>query len=846
MTEMATDKNSASGAAQQPTSKLPSTARVVVIGGGAVGASVLYHLGELGWTDCVLLEKNELTSGSTWHAAGNCPNYVGSWTIMKIQSYSTELYRKLGALVDYPMNYHVTGAIRLAHSRQRMEEFRHVQSMGRQMGIEFTEMSNAEMQEIYPFLETHDLYGGQWDPLDGDIDPAQLTQALAKGARDMGQTIVRFCPVTGVRRENGEWVVATPAGEIRCEYVVNAAGYRGGEVGKMFGRNLPCISLAHQYLITEAIPELTARDEKLPLLRDPDSSYYLRQEKDGLLLGPYEKNCRAHWIDPSDPMPEDFSFQLYQDDLERLEWYIEDACARVPILGTGGITRVVNGPIPYTPDGLPLLGQMPGVPNAFEACVFTFGIVQAGGAGKMLSQIIVEGESETDGWAVDPRRFTDHVDDAYAAAKAIETYSHEYAMHFPQIQWPAGRQAKLSPLYDKLAAAGAEFGAYGGWERADWFPQNDADRRPADSYDRQHWFDTVGAECRHVAEHVGILELTGFTRFLLKGAGAADWLRRQITGNLPKVGRIGLVYMASPKGKILSEMTATRIAEDEILLMLGAGAYWHDRDLLQFALPEDGKITLQDITAEMATLLVTGPKAPALMRDVSKGAIRPDDFAWLSHQRLNIAGVEVTAIRVSFAGEAGWELHCPMADVTTLYDAIMASGAPHNLGHFGMLALDSMRLEKGYRSWKSDLTSDYTMLESGLGRWVKFDKDDFVGKASLMAEHQAGTKRHFVTLTLDDPVTDSGDGTLGEPFGEAVYLSTVNIDNKSAGLVVSAGYGHRVEKSIAMAVIDADALDDNVLGGEKPISVLVLGKERRAHIVEGGVLYDPDNSRMKV
>jgi dimethylglycine dehydrogenase len=828
--------------AQQPTGKLPSTARVVVIGGGAVGASVLYHLGELGWTDCVLLEKNELTSGSTWHAAGNCPNYVGSWTMMKIQSYSTSLYRRLGDLVDYPMNYHVTGAIRLAHSRQRMEEFRHVERMGRQMGVEFQEMSNAEMQEIYPFLETHDLYGGQWDPLDGDIDPAQLTQALAKGARDMGQTIIRFCPVTGVRREDSEWVLTTPAGEIRCEYVVNAAGYRAAELGRMFGRNVPCISLAHQYLVTEAVPELTARDTQLPLLRDPDSSYYLRQEKDGLLLGPYEKNCRAHWTTPSDPMPADFSFQLYNDDLERLEWYIEDACARVPILGTAGITRVVNGPIPYTPDGLPLLGKMPGVPNAFEACVFTFGIVQGGGAGKLLAEIIVEGESETDNWAVDPRRFTNHVDEAYTEAKAIETYSHEYAMHFPQVQWPAARKAKVSPLYDRLAAAGAEFGAYGGWERADWFPLNDADRRPADSYDRQHWFDAVGAECRHVAEHVGVLELTGFSRFIIKGAGTADWLRRQITGKLPKVGRIGLIYFASEKGKTLSEMTATRLGEDEFMLMTGAGAYWHDRDLLQFALADfeanggagGSDITIRDVSADLATLLVTGPRAPALLGDVTGMAMGHSDFAWLSFQKLTIAGVVVTAIRVSFAGEAGWELHCAMENVVTVYDALIEKGAAHNLGHFGMLALDSMRLEKGYRSWKSDLTSDYSILESGLGRWVDFGKEEFVGRNSLQAELQTGPRRDFVTLTIDDPDD-------GAPFGEAVYLSTVLIDGAAAGLVVSAGYGHRVGKSIVMAVLDKAAL---AKGGD--IYVDVLGRERAAHIVEGGVLYDPDNRKMKV
>jgi dimethylglycine dehydrogenase len=603
----------------------------------------------------------------------------------------------------------------------------------------------------------------------------------------------------------------------------------------MFGRDVPCVSLAHQYLITEPIAELTARDTKLPLLRDPDSSYYLRQEKDGLLLGPYEKHCRAHWVDASDPMPDDFSFQLYNDDLERLEWYIEDACARVPLLGTAGITRVVNGPIPYTPDGLPLLGPMPGVPNAFEACVFTFGIVQAGGAGQLLAEMIVEGETDSDSWAVDPRRFTDHVDVAYTKAKAIETYSHEYAMHFPQIQWPAGRKAKTSPLYDRLVAAGAEFGSYGGWERADWFPNQDSDRRPADSYDRQHWFDAVGDECRHVAAHAGILELTGFSRFHLVGDGAADWLSGLVTGGLPRVGRIGLIYFASPKGKVLTEMTATRLADDEFLLMTGAGAYWHDRDLLTGYLPASGSLMLRDVTRDLATLLVTGPKAPAIIAAATGAGTTQQDFPWLSFQSCQIGHCKATAIRVSFAGEAGWEIHCDMADVVAVYDAIIAAGAPHNLGHFGMLALDSMRLEKGYRSWKSDLTSDYTMLESGLGRWVKFDKDDFVGRAALQAEQQAGSAREFVTLTLDDPSDD--DKT---PFGEAVYLSVVQCDGVDAGLVVSAGYGYRVGVSIVMAVVDRDKM-----AAADSITVTVLGRPRAAHLVLAPSLYDPQNEKLR-
>ena len=825
--------------AEQPTSKakLPSHARVVIIGGGAVGCSIAWHLGREGWSDVVLLEKNELTSGSTWHAAGNCPNYVGSWTVMKMQHYSCELYRQLPELTDYPMNYHVTGSVRLAHSRQRMEEFAHVRAMARQMGFEMDMMTTAEMRDVYPFLETHDLQGGLWDSYDGDIDPAQLTQAFAKGARDQGVKIIRFCPVTGVARQDNLWVIDTPNGTIKADIVVNAAGYRAAELGAMFGRTVPCVSLAHQYLITEAIPELSARDKKLPLLRDPDSSYYLRQEKDGLLLGPYEKHCRAHWTDSADPMPDDFSFQLYPDDLDRLEWYIEDACARVPILGSGGITRVVNGPIPYTPDGLPLIGPMPGVPNAFEACVFTFGIVQAGGAGKLLSEYIVHGEPETDAWAVDPRRFTDHVDAAYAKAKALETYSHEYAIHFPNIQWDDGRPAKTGPLYQRHLDDGAVMGAYGGWERADYYAPDGFIPAQVDSYDRQPFFDLVGAECRHVAENVGVLDLPGFSRTRLSGPGAADWLAGLMTNKLPAIGRTGLGYFASAKGKILSEMSVTRFAEDEFWLIFGAGAYWHDRDLLTAALPEDGPITLTDETRDWSTLLVTGPKAQDLLAKLSDNDLSNNAFPWLSHQQITVADVAMTALRVSFTGEKGWELHIPVAETTAVYEALFAAGAEHNLKPFGMLALDSMRLEKGYRSWKGDLTSDYNMFDCGLGRWVHLSKDSFVGREALAALKDA-PHRQFVTLAVDDP--DDAQGC-----GEAVYLSSVlagPASSELAGLVLSGGYGHRTGTSLALAVLEAG--QDASIGRE--LAVEVVGRVRTARIIaHTEPSYDKDNLRLK-
>jgi dimethylglycine dehydrogenase len=827
---------------QKATGKLPAAARVVVIGGGAVGTSVLYHLAKMGWTDCVLLEKNELTSGSTWHAAGNCPNYVANWTVMAMQSYSNSLYRRLGEEVDYPMNYHVTGAIRLAHSQQRMEEFRHVEAMGRQMGIEFQEMSPTEMQNIYPFLEIHDLHGGQWDALDGDIDPAQLSQALAKGARDMGAQVIRFCPVIGAERGKDEWIIKTNIGEIRCEYVVNAAGYYADEIGKMFGRDVPCVSMAHQYLITEEIAELAQRDEKLPLLRDPDSSYYLRQEKDGLLLGPYEFNCKAHWITDDDPRPSDFSFQLWNDDLERLEWYIDDACKRVPILGSAGITRVVNGPIPYAPDGLPLVGPMPGVPNAFEACVFTFGVVQAGGAGKLVAEMIVEGETETDSWSVDPRRFTDHVDRNYAIAKAMETYSHEYAMHFPHIQWPAGRRAKTSPTYDALKSEGAVFGSYGGWERADWFKRADgmadgidgAEDVMVTDYNRQPFFDAVGAECRHVAEHAGLIDLTGFSRYEISGVGARAWLDTMITGRLPKQGRIGLVYFASAKGKTLTEMTVTCFGENHFWLITGAGALWHDRDWLIQHKPDDGSVEFKDITQKMGSLLLTGPKSPAIFEALTATASDQASFPWLSHQKVKVGEIEAVAIRVSFAGEAGWELHVTMNRLLEVWQAINKAGADHQLRLFGMLALDSMRLEKGYRSWKSDLTSDYTMLESGLGRWVNFGKEDFIGRTALQAEKQRGIASRFITMTVADP-------TDGAPFGEAVYLSSIRSKGKDIGLVVSAGYGHRVGQSIAYGIIDEAA----ATGDLSDLSINVLGRPRAATIVDGEMLYDPANEKVK-
>ncbi len=809
----------------------PSTARVVIIGGGAVGVSALYHLAKAGWTDCVLLEKNELTAGSTWHAAGNCPSFSTSWAVMNLQRYSLSLYRGLAEDVDYPMNYHVTGSIRLAHGKDRMQEFSRAVSMGRSQGMDLETIGLAEIKARYPFIELHDIEGALYDPDDGDIDPAQLTQALAKGARQMGARILRFTGATGVSRAGDEWIVHTEKGDIRCEKVVNAAGYYAQRVGEWFrpfgGRTVPMVVMSHQYFLTEPLDELerwTAENGKLPLLRDVDSSYYLRQEKFGLNLGPYERNCRAHWVTPDDPMPEDFSFQLYPDDLERLEWYIEDAMARVPLLGKSGVGRVINGPIPYAPDGLPLIGPMPGVRNAYEACVFTFGITQAGGGGKVLAEWITEGETEWDMWATDPRRYTDYTDPAYCLDKAKETYGHEYGMHFPWKAWPAGRDRKLSPVHEQVKALGGVMGAYNGWERANWYarPGDDTSVAASETWNRAGpWEARIREECEAVRDGVGVLDLPGFSRFTLSGEGAADWLLGRISGAMPRPGRMSLAYFPDRRGRILTEMSVSRTGEDAFTLITAATAQWHDWEVLWRDLPAGLK--LEDVTRDFSTLIVTGPQSRALFESLGVEA----DLAlpWLSVQDARLKGVDCQLARVSFAGELGWEVHARAGQMADLYAAIVAAGARP----FGMWALNSLRIEKGYRAWKGDLSTDYSLLEGGLDRFIKLDKPDFVGKAAIAAERQRGVKKRFATLTIDAPGA-----------ADAPYMSTIWHDGQAVGETTSGAWGYRVGKSVALGMIRPDLAVEGTR-----VEVEIYGERFAATVQADQPLWDPENLRIR-
>ncbi len=812
----------------------PTTARVVIIGGGAVGASALFHLAKAGWTDCVLLEKNELTAGSTWHAAGNVPTFSTSWSIMNMQRYSTELYRGLADEVDYPMNYHVSGSLRLSHSKARTQEFERALGMGRYQGIDMAMLTPAEAVEMYPFMETHDLHSVLFDPTDGDIDPAQLTQALAKGARDLGAQIIRFCPATGVtQKPDGTWIVHSEKGDIACDFVVNAAGYYAQKVGDWFkpygGRTVPMMVMSHQYVLTEQVAEIEAfakeRGGKLPLLRDVDVSYYLRQEKNGFNIGPYEPNGKGHWLTPDDQMPDDFSFQLYPDDLDRIMDIVADAMERVPLSGSAGIERIINGPIPYAPDGLPLIGPMPGVKNAFEACVFTFGIAQAGGAGKVLAEWITEGETEWDMWAVDPRRFTGFADQAYADAKGLEVYCNEYAMHFPHHEWPAARDKKQSTLHTRLADAGAVFGPYNGWERANWFakPGDDTSEEASKTWDRAGpWEQRIREECEAVRDHCGILPITGFTRLKVTGEGARAYIDSLTASSLPKPGRVSLAYFADTRGRIVTEMSVLVRSDTEIDLITAASAQWHDAELLWRNAPAD--VTVTDHTEDTECLLVTGPKSRQLLATLNDG--HDLDAGWLTASLDGkITDAACTLLRVSFAGELGWELHCNPKDAPAIWDAVTAAGARP----FGMYALNSLRIEKGYRAWKGDLSTDYSLLEGGLDRFVKLDKEaDFPGKAALLNEKQQGVKKRFVTLKVDAGQAD------------APYMSTLWKGDQVVGETTSGAWGYRVGASIALGMLRADLTDPGT-----ELEVDIFGERRKAVVQKDQPMWDPANERLR-
>ncbi len=798
--------------------------RVLVIGGGAVGCSCLYHLARLGLTDSVLVERDDLTSGSTWHAAGNCPTFSTSPALMRLQQYSAALYRRLAADPAYPINYHLTGSVRLAHTAERMDEYRHVLAMAEGLGLSYELLSPQGLRERHPLVQLDDLKGALWDPQDGDIDPAQLTQALASAARALGARVRRFTRVTALTAmSDGRWRVGTDKGELIAQVVVNAAGYRAGEVMALLGHNLPLVTLSHQYLVTGDVPELAARAERVPLLRDPDVSYYLRQERHGLILGPYEHRAQAHWLEG---IPEDFSYKLFADDLERAEPYIEAACARVPALADAGIRRVVNGPIPYSPDGNPYIGPAHGLTNFFHCNTFSFGITQAGGAGKALAEWVVHGAPEWDLWALDPRRFTGYATPRYTLARALEVYEHEYAPAFPLEERTAGRPLRTSPLHPMLSAQGARFGARGGWERALWYQEGPGPQGPEPTFRRSRaGFGSVAAEVEAVRNGVGIADMPGFAKFLIEGTGAERLLDRLVCSQLPRPGRIALAYALNARGGIVSEFTLSRLAADRFYAVCAASAEHHDEDLLREA-AAGAAVSITALTESYGTLIVAGPRARDLVGAVTQDDLSNASFPWLSARSVRVGPAALWALRVNYVGELGWELHVPSEHMALVYARLCEAGRALGLRHFGLYAIDSLRMDKAYRGWKSDLESSFTPLDAGLERFVALGKGDFTGRAALQRQLREGVPWRMVSLVLDE----AGDA-------DALAASPVYRGTERIGAVTSGAYSHTLRRSLALAYLRrADA----VAGA--PVDIAVLGERRTARVALEAP-WDPGNRR---
>ncbi|WP_405401245.1 FAD-dependent oxidoreductase [Paracoccus sp. Ld10] len=805
---------------------MKSQTRVVVIGGGIAGCSTLYHLTQEGWTDVVLVERNELTSGTTWHSAAQVTNFGATQTMVGLKSHSIKLYKELAEDPEYPINYHhADGGMRLANTEGQMDGYRHFISVAKGMGVDFELIDAEECARRHPLISTDNLLGGLWDPLDGDIDPAQLCQALARRARLAGAEIYRHTPVTGLTQHaDDSWTVHTEKGDIRCEIVVNACGYRVNEVGAMMGVHHPVASMEHQYFLTEPIKAIEEAGHRMPLIRCPISDYYCRQEKNGLLVGFYEQDCKTWGMDGIDP---NFVNALCPDDLDRVMDVLEGAFARMPALMETGIHTVVNGPITYTIDGAPLVGPIPGKRNAFCIIGLRAGLGEGGGHGWLLAQQIVHGEACYDTWGIDPRRFTGHCNVELTALKAIEDYQNEFRFHFPHEHRPAGRPMKTTPLTPILAAEGADFGVVNGWERVA-FIKPSPDFHETFSFRFNETFDVVGEEVKAVQTGVGMTEVNGFNRIEITGPGARDWLDKMTCGRVTKkVGKVGLSYLLNDHANIKAEATLANLDDDTIWYGSAAASEFHDMDWLQKHLPDDGSVTLKSLTNDWTILVLAGPKARDVLSAASRGDWSAQAFPWLSVRRAFVGIAPAVVMSVSFSGELAYEIHVPNNQLYAAYLALRKAGEEHGLRLFGSHAVESMRLEKGYRHWKADLITEFDPLESALDRFVKLDKPDFIGKSALETHVQQGPRRKFVSLVLDCTHAPAHGG------------DSIMLDGKCVGTITSGGWGYRVGKNIAMGFVDPAVADIGTA-----LSVEVIGEPVPATVVEP-CLYDPENKLMR-
>ncbi len=799
-------------------------AQAVVIGGGLVGCSILYHLAKLGWTDVVLLERDELTSGSTWHAAANIHGLHDNNNITRIQHYTMNLYKELEKETGQGCGVFQSGSLYLAQTEDREHQLRLQEAKARFYGLNFHEISREQAMELHPLAQFDDIRCIMFEPDGGNVDPSGVTHAYAAGARAMGATIKRFCPVIGTDQQpDGSWIVRTEKGDIHTQWVVNAGGLWGREVAALAGIELPLQPTEHQYFVTEAIDEVAALGRRLPSIADRDGEYYFRQEGNGLLIGAYEKDMKF-WAESGTPL--DFAHDLFPDDLDRIMENVIRATERVPVAATAGVKRVINGPMIWSPDSNAIWGPVPELQNYFCCTGIIPGFSQSGGLGLLSAQWMIEGEPQYDMFAWDLARFGDWADKKFTKARVQDAYTHRFAIHFPNEERSAGRPARVRPAYQMQKDMGCVFGLNCGWEHPLWFADQPG-VTDTNGFTRQNWWEPVGREVRMLRDHVGVIDISNFANYVIKGPGAYDWLDRLVANRVPtEIGRSCLTPLISVRGGVAGDFTITKTAEDEYM-MIGSGMAerYHQRFFNMVELPEG--TTLDVATDRIAGFNVAGPKSRDVLQRLTNADLSNEGFRFMRSRRIEVAGVPCLAIRVSFTGDLGWELHCAEEDQIRLYTALLEAAHDLGGGPVGGRALGSLRIEKGYGSWGREYSQEYWPQEVGLAGLIKLDKD-FLHKDAYLAVKDNAPREVLSMFEVDATNADSSGG-------EPIFTP----DGTPVGRVTSGAYGYSVGKSLAIGYADPKVAQPG-----DTVTIFILGKPHKATLLSEPP-FDPSGQRLR-
>ena len=805
--------------------KIKSHTKIAIIGGGILGVSLLYHLTKEGWKDLVLIEKGELTSGSTWHAAGQCPHMVGSYNLAKVHLHSTNLYKSLEKETGQATGWHGCGSLRLAYKQEDLDWFFYVKGILDNVGAPAEIISTNEIPKIHPFIKLDEIIGGFHTLEDGHTDPTSTANAMAKGARNRGAKIYRNNRVIDIKaRPSGEWEIITENGNIVCEHVVNAAGSFCPEVSQMVGiKNIPSINMLHHYLVTDEHPEIKKLTKELPVVRDPISSCYLRQEGKGLLIGIYEKNSKCWALDGMDWK---FNMELLEPELDRLEEHLNKGMDRIPKFRDVGIKKIICGPITHTPDDNFFAGPAPGLKNFWMLCAASVGIAQGGGAGKYLAQWITYGDADINMLEFEPRRYLSWVNKNYAIEKCKDQYRRMYVTALPNESIEVGRPIKKTPIYKKLKDLGAIYLDSYGWEKPCWFAK--PGMREQYSFKRSNAFTYVQKECENIQNNVGILDLSTFAKYEISGDDSETFLNRLCANTIPKKDEsIILTHMLNEKGRIQSELTITRLPNNLFYVLSSTASEIRDLDWFNHHLNKDEKIKIKNITQDYGVLVIVGPKSRTTLSQLTSENLNNNNFPWLKGKEILINKIPVRALRINYMGELGWELHHPIKYMESLYDTICEVGKKDNIINFGTYAVNSMRMEKAYRGWGSELTGEISLVEAGMDRFFNLNKkNNFIGSKILKEKLQSGVDIKIVYLEVDAVDADARGN-------EPVYYK-----NQIIGVVTSGSYGFRVKKSLAFAYVKSDLA---TVGTE--LDIEIQGKKRRATILTSPV-YDPKNKKL--